>query len=452
VTSLDAPADGTGLRYSLRAFRHRRFRIFWSAALVSNTGSWLSNLTVPFVLYDLTHSAFWVGLAALAQFLPGVVMAPYGGALADRHDRRRVLLVAQTGLAGSAVALWAVWAGGVHDPYAIMALVALAGTFQGLGLPAWQSFVHDLVPRQDLASAVGLNSLQLNAARAVGPAVAGVLLATLGPGWAFLLNAASFAFVIAALLMVGTAAVAARQPRSSALGGFVSALRYIGGQPGIQAAILVSVLVGLLGNPVFGFTVVFASDVFHVGPVGLGVLNAVLGIGSVIAAPIVTSACRSLGRTVRWAFLLFALAMGGFAAAPNAWAGGVALAVVGGCFLAVISSANTAMQLIVADHMRGRVLAVRIMLFTLSFPVGALTQGWVSDQTGPRAAVLGAAGVMLLVGLFLALWRGGRILHRLDDTHDDTEVFHSAPQRLALDGAEGHAALSSPSHPRSETQ
>lgn len=170
MSNVDAPAVETGLRHSLRAFRHREFRIFWSAALVSNAGSWLSNLAIPYVLYDLTHSALWVGFAALAQFLPGVLMAPYGEALADRHDRRRVLLMAQTGLAASAVALWSLWAAGIHDRYPILALVAVAGTFQGLTLPAWQSFVHDLVPRQDLASAVALNSLQLNAARAVGPA------------------------------------------------------------------------------------------------------------------------------------------------------------------------------------------------------------------------------------------------------------------------------------------
>lgn len=465
VTSLDVPGGETGLRYSLRAFRHREFRIFWSAALVSNTGSWLSNLTVPYVMYGLTHSAFWVGLAALAQFLPGVLMAPYGGALADGHERRRVLLVAQTGLAAAAVALWALWVTGGHDPYGIMALVALAGTFQGLSLPAWQSFVHDLVPRRDLASAVGLNSLQLNAARAVGPAVAGVLLASLGPGWAFLLNAASFAFVILALLLVRTVAVVPRQPPSSVVGGFVTAVRYVAGQPGIQTAILVSVLVGILGNPVFGFTVVFASDVFHVGPVGLGLLNAVLGIGSVLAVPIVTSARGgSLGRTVRWAFVVFALGMGGFAVAPNALVGGLALVVVGGCFLAVISSANTAMQLIVADHMRGRVLAVRIMLFTLSFPIGSLSQGWVSDRVGPRATVLGAAVLMLGVGLFLALWRGGRIIGRLDDPHDSAPPDSRECRRTGRDNStvRHEGWLSSPpgttlrrdhpSPPRSENQ
>lgn len=416
---MSATAD-TGLRHSLRAFRHRRYRVFWAAAAVSNTGSWLSNLTVPYVLFELTSSAFWVGLAALAQFLPGVLTAPWGGALADRHDRRRVLLLAQTGSALAALALCAAWAAGVHDKYAIMALVALGGAFHGLGLPAWQSFVHDLVPRVDLPSAVGLNSLQINAARAVGPAVAGVLLATLGPGWAFLLNALSFAVVIAALLRVRTAVTAPTGPHASVVEGFVSAVRYVRGQPGIQCAIWVSVLVGLLGNPVFGFTVVFAGDVFDVGPVGLGALNAALGVGSVVAALVVSgNRPGSLGRTVQWAFLLFAVAMAGFAVAPSAVVGGIALVVVGGCFLAVVSAANTAMQLIVADHMRGRVLAVRIMLFTLSFPIGALLQGWVSDRIGPRSTVLAAAGLMLAVGLVLALWHGGRVLARLDDPYDD---------------------------------
>jgi MFS family permease len=419
VEAVDAAGE-EGLRHALRAFRHRRFRYFWCAALVSNAGSWLSNLTVPYVLFALTHSAFWVGLAALAQFLPSVAMAPYGGALADRHERRRVLLVTQSGLAVSAIALWAMWAGGGRSPYAIMALVGVAGTFQGLNMPCWQSFVNDLVPRADLGSAVALNSLQFNAARSVGPAVAGLLLATLGPGWAFLLNATSFVLVIVVLLALRTPGAVTGGPSGSIVAGFLSALRYIGTQPGIQVAILISVLVGILGNPVFGFTVVFAGDVFGIGAAGLGLLNAALGIGSVLMAPVVASGRRGvLARNVRWTFVIFAVAMAAFALAPNAVVGGVALMAVGGCFLAVVSSANTAVQMIVADHMRGRVLAVRIMLFTLSFPIGSLSQGWVSDRLGPRAAVLGAAAVMLVVGLVLAFLRGGRVIARLDDAHDE---------------------------------
>ena len=412
-------AEQHGLRHSLRAFRSARFRYFWCAALVSNAGSWLSNLTVPYVLFSLTHSAFWVGLAALAQFLPSVAMAPYGGALADRHERRRVLLLTQSGLAISAVALWALWAGGSRSPAAIMVLVGVAGVFQGLNMPCWQSFVNDLVPRVDLSSAVALNSLQLNAARSVGPAVAGVLLATLGPGWAFLINAASFVFVIAVLLGIRTPGAVTSGGSGSIVAGFVSALRYVRTQPGIGVAIAISVLVGILGNPVFGFTVVFAGDVFHVGAAGLGLLNAALGVGSILAAPFVASGRRGvLARNVRWTFVVFAVAMAAFATAPSAVVGGLALVVVGGCFLAVVSSANTAVQMIVADRMRGRVIAVRIMLFTLSFPIGSLSQGWLSDRFGPRAAVLGAATVMLVVGLVLAFLRGGRVIGRLDDPHD----------------------------------
>lgn len=456
MTVFDTTTDDTSRRYSLRAFHHRDYRVFWGAALVSNTGSWLSNLTVPYVVFELTSSAFWVGLATLAQFLPGFLTAPWGGALADRHDRRRVLLLAQSGSALAALALCVAWTAGVRDTYAIMGLVALGGTFHGIGLPAWQSFVHDLVPRVDLPSAVGLNSMQINAARAVGPAVAGVLLATLGPGWAFLLNAASFVVVIAALLLVRTDAIVATGLHASVVEGFTSAVRYVGGQPGIQCAIWVSVLIGLLGNPVFGFTVVFASDVFQVGPAGLGALNASLGIGSVFAALVLKgNRPGSLGRTVKWALLVFPVAMAGFAAAPSAVVGAVALVVVGGCFLSVVSAANTAMQLIVADHMRGRVLAVRIMLFTLSMPVGSLVQGWISDQIGPRATVLGAAGVMLAVGLVLALGHGRGALARLDDPQDDVS-WDTANSTLRHNGwssePPGSTLREVPSHPRSETQ
>jgi predicted MFS family arabinose efflux permease len=216
------------------------------------------------------------------------------------------------------------------------------------------------------------------------------------------------------------------------------------------------VLIGLLGNPVFGFTVVFASDVFHVGPAGLGALNASLGIGSVFTALLLKgNRPGSLGRTVKWALLVFPMGMAGFAVAPSAVAGGVALVVVGGCFLSVVSAANTAMQLIVADHMRGRVLAVRIMLFTLSLPVGSLVQGWISDQIGPRATVLAAAGLMLAIGLVLALRHRGGVLARLDDPQDDAscDLANSTLRHNGWSSTPPGSTLPTvTSHPRSETQ
>jgi MFS family permease len=408
----------------MRAFRHRDYQLFWGGALASNIGTWLSNLAVPFVLFALTHSALWVGMATLAQFLPGVLVAPFGGALADRRERRRVLLVTQSGMAAGAGGLWALWAAGVRSPVALLALVAVTGLIQGLTMPSWQSFVNDLVPREDLSSAVALNSLQFNAARSLGPAVAGVLLASLGPGWAFLINAASFVFVLCALLMIrGRPSVRPSPGGGGIAAGFVTALHYVRGRPGIRAAILMSVLAGFLGNPIFGFTVVFADEVFHVGAVALGVLNTALGIGAVLCAPVVSGwgTRLTLARIVRWALPLYGISMAGFAVSPNAPVAGLCLVVVGACFLAVVSSANTAIQMIVAERVRGRVLAVRIMVFTASLPLGALIQGAISDRIGPRHTVLAAGAALLLVGLAFLRGRGRRLMERLDDPPDKDE-------------------------------
>ena len=415
----EAALPAQGLRHAARAFRHRDFTVFWLGALASNTGSWVQNLAVPYVLYQVTESAFWVGLATFTQFLPVMLLGPLAGSVADRFDRRRVLLVTQTLMALGALTLWAAWSAGVRSPLAILAIVAVSGIFAGINIPSWQSFVNDLVPRQDLLSAVTLNSLQFNAARALGPGIAGVLLASLGPSWAFFLNGASFVFVLGALLLVRNRQVA----RSTALSGgflrqFRRAMAYTRRQPGILVGIVVAVLVGGLGNPVFQFTVVFAAEVYEVGPIGLSLLNVSLGLGAVLAAPLVSGWNLSRADLVRYGLLAYGLAIVAFAAAPVYLVGLLALVVVGGGFLVVISATNTSVQVIVADHMRGRVMALRIMAFTGAYPVGALVQGSLSDVIGPRTTVAGAGGVLVAAGAWL--WTQPALLHRLDDAHDES--------------------------------
>ncbi|OLT15479.1 hypothetical protein BJF78_02040 [Pseudonocardia sp. CNS-139] len=414
-----AAAPPTGLRHAVRAFRNRDFAIFWWGALASNTGVWVKNLAVPFVLYELTSSALWVGLATFAQFVPAMVLGPLAGSIADRFDRRRVLLVTQGMQALATAALWLGWALGVRSPGAILALVALSGVFNGLNVPSWQSFVNDLVPRRDLLSAVTLNSVQFHLARAVGPAIAGLLLATLGATWAFFLNAVSFVFVLGALLLV-RARPRTRPPMGKGvLRQFGRALRYVRGQPGIVAGVVVAVLVAFLGNPIFQFTVVFAAEVFVVGPIGLSLLNVALGVGAVLAAPVVSGwdSVVSRAAVVRWSLLCYGVALVVFATSPGYAVGVVALVVMGGGFLAVISTVNTAVQTIVADHLRGRVIALRTVAFTGAYPFGALVQGWLSDAFGPRVTVAGAGLVLLACGAWLG-WRSG-LLARLDDPHDD---------------------------------
>ena len=404
-----------GLRHAVRAFRNRDFAIFWTAALVSNSGTWLQNLTVPYVLYQLTGSAFWVGAATFCQFMPSMLLGPVGGSFADRYDRRRVLLVTQSLMAVAALSLWGVWASGFHNAGAVLVLVAVSGAFSGLNIPSWQSFIVQLVPREHLLSAITLNSVQFNAARAVGPAVAGLLLATLGAGGSFLLNGLSFGAVRVALLVVrGRPAVRRQVATGSVASQFREALVYSRRNTGILAAVVVSVLVGALGNPLTQFTVVFAEDVFDVGALGLGLLTGSLGLGAILCAPVLSGWADgvSRGRLVQWSLLGYGLAIAAFGLAPVYPLGVVALIAAGAGFLAVISSTNTAIQLLVDEHMRGRVMAVRVMSFTGAFPVGALVQGWLADHVGPRATVTGAGLLLFLAAVALA--SRPAVLARLD--------------------------------------
>lgn len=417
-----ASPPARGMRHALRAFRHRDFAIFWTGALFSNTGSWVQNLTIPYVFYQLTGSAFWVGFATFAQFVPAMVLGPMAGSIADRFDRRRVLLITQSAMALAALSLWVAWASGVRSLGVILALVSLAGVLAGLNIPSWQAFVNDLVPRDDLLSAVTLNSLQFNASRAFGPAIAGVLLATVGPSLAFLVNGMSFVFVLVALALVRTRPPTRTTPLS---GGFLRqfgrAVRYTRTQPGIVIGMVVAVLVGALGNPIQQFTVVFAADEFEVGPLGLAFLNVAIGLGAVLAFFLVSGWDNVVTKAamVRWSLLAYGAAVVAFALAPNYALGLAALVVVGGGFLAVISTTNTAVQTIVADHIRGRVMAFRIMAFTGAYPLGALLQGWIADQVGARVTVAGAGLVLLVAGLVLA--SRPALLGHLDDPHDESE-------------------------------
>jgi MFS family permease len=373
-------------------------------------------------VFAITGSALWVGIATAAQFLPGFFGSPLGGHLADTRERRMLLVLLQSVMGVAALALWWVWASGSRSLVAILGLVAVMGLVWGTTLPAWQAFVNDLVPREDLVSAVSLNSLQFNAARSLGPAVAGLVIAGLGPAWAFALNAVSFGFVVVALLLVrarsrvaGAAAAGTRL-----VSGFVEALRYVPTQPGIALVILLVALMGLLGTPVFGFTIVFAGSVYRVGALQVGLLNTALGIGAVIAVPFVVRAKAhgGLSSSIRTGLSVMGFAVVAFGVAPGFWTGSLALVAAGFGFLMTISSGNTAVQLIVAQRLRGRVMAVRLMSYMVATPVGALIFGAVSDRAGPRPSMVLSGVLLLVVAAWLWTSGGGRRLLRVDDPQD----------------------------------
>lgn len=434
-TGRDEPQSG--FRYGMRAFRHRDFTIFFIGAVTSNSGSWLQNLAVPYVLYQVTGKGLWVGLAGFAQFIPSFLVGPLGGSLADRMDRRRVLLGSQALMAVAALMLWAAWVLHWHNPWLVLSFTALMGLFNGLSSPSWQAFVPSLVPRSDLGSAITLNSTQFNASRALGPAVAGVLLATGGPAWAFFLNGVSFLAVLAALAVVNpvvrqdlpTSQARARSGAGGAearAGGergtsFRDALSYMWGRSGLVIGVLCSMMVAFFGNPLNQLTVVFAKEVYHAGPKVVGALAASMGVGAVLAAPLMSSwdALIPKSTMVRWSMPAYGASVLAFALAPNWPLGILALLFVGASFLAVVASTNTAMQVIVADRMRGRVLSARIMGFTLAYPLGSLVQGWLVDIWGPQTTVAVAGGVLVAISMGWVL-RPSLLagLDRTDDTPD----------------------------------
>lgn len=402
-----------GLREAGAALRVPEFRRFWFGALVSNSGSWMQNVSVPFVLYQLTESATWVGLASFAQFLPAVLFGPLGGSLADRFPRRTVLLVAQSAMAAIAVALWALWSSGAAAPWSIVALVALLGAVSGVSIGSWQAFVSELVPRPLLLNAVTLNSAQFNGARAFGPALGGLVLATWGASGAFALNAVSFVAVLGALASIRggrRAAISDPAQRGTILGETRETIRYIRGMPGIATCVLVVASVGFLGSPVFPLLVVFAEEVFGVSDSLYGLLGAALGIGGVLATPLIAGKGSGMLRSTlaSWGLAVYAGTLVIFALSPVYVMAVLALVAAGGAYLTVSSTLNTTIQVQVAESRRGKVLALYVMGLTSSYPLGSLVQGWIADLVGVRAVTALAGAVLLLVWLRLRV--GDRFL------------------------------------------
>jgi len=403
-----------GLRAAVAAFRHRNFALFWSGALVSSTGGWVQNVTIPYVIYRLTDSEAWVGFAGFCLLITAALLGPVGGTLADRFDRRRVLILTQAAQAVVALGLWGLWIAGVRSPTAIVILSALSGAFSGLMIGSWQAFVSELVPREALLNAVTLNSAQFNAARAFGPALGGIVLATLGPAWGFFLNAVSFLAVIGALVAMNLDRVVEKASgRMRVLGDLRETFAYVRRSPGIRTCLFVVAGLSFADSPLFQFVVVFADEVFRVDTWVFGVLSAALGIGAILGTPFVAGWGGTVPRRrlVAGAMALNGTCLALFALSPNAWVGFFFLLGCGAGYLTIASSLNTTIQLQVDERMRGKVLAFYVLGVTLVAPIAALIQGFLVGAIGPRAAFTIAGGTFL--GLMLLLRSKGS-LHHLD--------------------------------------
>ncbi len=386
---------------------------------MSNVGTWMQTVALGVLVYARTGQPGWTGLVAAAAFIPIGLLAPVGGALADRLDRRRWLIV--TTLAETAFAtVLAVLAAVHHDPPIALVVLAFCGGAAGsIGFPAYQAMVPDLVPREDLLAAVAMSSAQFNLGRVIGPALAGLVLLTHDYALVFGVNAASFGAVVVALLLVRLPHRAPSDDRTSMIARMVVGARTAFAEPGCRAAIGLIGVVALLASPFIALVPAMAGVDHHPGvsnSTATAVLITAQGVGAVAGAVTLPSLAELLGRRTLLTGALAGLpvVLVGYAAAPNLWLSTVALFAVGADYIAVLSGLNTVVQLRAPADVRGRVLSIYMMGLGLVYPLGAVVQGTIADTQGLRLVTAGGALGLLAVLAAVAAFRPG-VLRALGD-------------------------------------
>jgi MFS family permease len=386
-----------GSTSSFRALRHRNFRLYWSGQLVSLVGTWMQSVAQGWLMHRLTASAFMLGLLSFTQFIPVLPFALLAGVVADRVDKRRLLLVTQSLMLLQATLIASVVSAGVVKPWMVLALALLYGIVNTFDLPARQSFVIELTGREDLPNGIALNSAAFNTARVLGPAAAGLLLASIGEAGCFWLNALSFVAVLAALWSIR---MPAREPSGDArtvAHTLSQGVRYAWAtRPIRDLLILLSVCAGI-GFQYNVLLPVYTRDVLHAGPKVYGALLAAFGAGSLAAA------ARMTQKLDRWALrrhLLVGLALGGTGFAVFAWwhwlpAMLAAGALSGFGLILYVSSTNILIQLTTGDEFRGRVMSLYTLMFVGTAPFGALLAGALAQRFGAPVATSVCALVML---------------------------------------------------------
>jgi MFS family permease len=424
---------------TFRAFRAFNYRLWAAGAIVSNIGTWMQRVAQDWlVLTVLTdHSAVAVGITTGLQFAPMLVLAPVAGVLADRMPKRRLLLMTQTamGLVGLVLGLLVVT--GAAQLWHAYALALALGIAAAVDAPARQAFVSEMVSREDLSNAVGLNSASFHAARIVGPGLAGLLIAWVGTGPVFLINAATFAGTLFSLTHMRVSELAPTPPVDRRKGQLREGLRYVRRRPDI---VLIMVIVGLVGTFGLNFqmtTAIMATAQFGKGSGEYGLLGSIMAIGSLGGALLAARRERPRLRLVVGAAFTFGVFASVAALMPTYELFALALIPVGLSSLTLMTSANATVQLSVAPEMRGRVMALYMAIFMGGTPIGAPIIGWVGGAFGPRWTIL-AGGLISLVTALTALvyvlrTRRLRLRYRLRGTpHLLVTVAPREQARLAM--------------------
>ncbi|PJI94012.1 MFS transporter [Luteimicrobium subarcticum] len=388
------------------SLRFRNYRLWFAGALVANVGTWMQRVAQDWlVLTHLSHdSSFAVGIVTALQFLPFLLMAPVGGLLADRVDRRKLLMTTQAAMGALALGLGTLVLTGTVQLWHVYAFALALGVVATIDAPVRQTFVSQLVPADRLSNAVGLNSASFNAARLIGPGVAGLLIAAVGAGWVFVINGVSFAATILALLLMRVRDLrpmpVARRGRGQVREGF----RYVRGRSDILVIMVVVGVVSMFGLNFQLTSATMARTVFDKGAGEYGVLGSILAIGSLAGALLAARRKQPRVRLVVGAAFAFGLAAGALALAPSYLMFAVLCIPVGLASLTMMTAANATIQMSTEPEMRGRVMAVYMMVFQGATPIGSPIVGWIGQQLGARWSIGIGSVTALLVSVGAYVW------------------------------------------------
>ena len=386
-----------------RALRHRNYRLFFVGQGISLVGSWLTRVATSWLVYRLTGSALLLGLVAFASQIPTFVLSPFAGVLVDRWNRHRILVGTQVVAMVQSALLAAFALSGTITVAHVFALSILQGLVNALDMPARQSFVVEMVEsREDLPNAIALNSSLVNSARLIGPSVGGVLIAAVGEGWCFAIDAVSYLAVIGSLLAMRVRPRPPQAARARVLAQLREGAAYAASFGPIRAILLLLALVSVTGVPYLVLAPIFAAEVLHGGPHTLGLLMASTGVGALCGALWLASrnTVLGLGRVLVATSSLMGAGLMGYALSQWLWLSIAFLFAVGAGMVLAMGASNTILQTVVDEDKRGRVMGLYAMAFFGMAPFGSLAAGALAERFGAPATVL-ACGAATLVGVAL---------------------------------------------------
>jgi len=407
-----AKANPGFLKRTFGVFGYRDFRIVWAGAFTSTTGSWMQNVALSWLVYSMTGSTVYLGLIGFLGDLPILLFSLVGGVVADRIDRRRMLLSSQYTQMFCAFVLTALVVTRQIQIWHMLALVFVAGVGQSFGGPAYQALIPGLVKREDVSKAIALNSIQFNLARVVGPQLAALAMAYMGVALCFFLNGVSFIAVVIGLYMIRATFVPTKT-EDSVMEGMRDGFRYVKSQGALGQLTVLGFVSTFCGIPLMTLLPVFAKDVFQIGEIGYARMMSVSGVGAILGAVIYAGTHQRFrhGLLALRVQLAFAFLLGTFALSRNLWLSYAALFLGGFCLITLFASITSLVQLGTSEEMRGRVMSIFMLAFRGGMPLGNLVTGYLASQLSPSTALL--IGSILLASTATAFLASGSGIKKL---------------------------------------